>query len=120
MIRIYPIEFWSMRSWSRAFAGDGGSDGQTIVRPKMSNHYQSRMVAPVGASFDIGDNFYLLISMLGRKCEGYTAHHPKTSGHIRGRPLEHPKSVDSCEISLTARIAIVQERPGRADQRQAC
>jgi hypothetical protein len=29
----------------------------------------------VGASSDIGNNFYLLISMLGRKCEGYTAHH---------------------------------------------
>jgi len=31
-------------------------------------------VAPVGASSDIGNNFYLLVSMLGRKCEGYTAH----------------------------------------------
>jgi hypothetical protein len=39
-----------------------------------SSSGQSSLVAPVGASSDIGNNFYSLISMLGRKCGGYTAH----------------------------------------------
>jgi hypothetical protein len=43
--------------------------------PWTSSSGQSSLVAPVGASSDIGNNFYLLISTLGRKCEGYTAHH---------------------------------------------
>jgi len=49
-------------SLRRAFEKPLGGPGDC---PTTSKHYHSRVVAPAGASSDIGKNYYLLINVLG-------------------------------------------------------